>query len=40
MKKMYLHSIKLKITCWYTFVPNLVFIFVLGGIFMPSEIYS
>lgn len=40
MKKMKLHSIKLKITCWYTFVLTLVFIFVLGGIFMSSEIYS
>ena len=40
MKKMKLHSIKLKITCWYTFVLTLVFVFVLGGIFMSSEIYS
>ena len=29
MKKMKLHSIKLKITCWYTFVLTLVFVFVL-----------
>ena len=37
---MKLHSIKLKITCWYTFILTLVFALVLGGIFVSSEFYS
>lgn len=37
---MKLHSVKLKITCWYTFIIIFVFALVLGGIFISSEFYS
>ncbi len=34
------HSIKFKITCWYTLILTLVFAAVLGGVFISSEFYS
>ena len=34
------HSLKFKITCWYTFILTLVFAAVLGGVFVSSEFYS
>lgn len=37
---MKLHSVKFKITCWYTFILTVVFVLVLGGIFFASELYS